>query len=231
MNRARAGTRGSARPVFLLAATLLAAACGSAVESPRPSDEAILTPLPSGALATPATSATPVAATSDNPASPAITASPSASPTPSPVPSGRDAAAGACSGSSDTRDFFTAIAEAVDWDVYCAVLPGGWFIDSGTYHLGKGGRMAITYRSQAGARLELHEGAWCTDSGSGCVGPGSDGGSATFGREAGTLTILDGGGFALSVDRGSMVSWVATGTGLDEATFRSLCSELALVKA
>lgn len=123
-----------------------------------------------------------------------------------------------------------AIAEAVDWNVYCAVLPAGWSVDTGSYHLAGGGQMVISYKSAAGGHLELREGRWCTDSANACSAHDTDIGPAPFGGEAGELTTL-GGGFFLYVDPGQTPSWTAIGTGIDEATFRQLCTNVALVKA
>ena len=36
--------------------------------------------------------------------------------------------------------------------------------------------------------------------------------------------MLDGGGYALVVDRGAQPSWLAVGEGLDEATFRDFAA-------
>jgi hypothetical protein len=148
--------------------------------------------------------------------------SPSASASAGPGP------AGACSGSAENRDFFRAAASALNWAVYCAVLPAGWFVDSGQYRQAGGGSVQIAYRGPGGARLELHEGAFCTAS-DGCVPSGADGGDAPFGDKTGTFVALDSGGFAVIVARGEKISWLAVGTGMDEATFRGIAGALTVV--
>jgi hypothetical protein len=114
--------------------------------------------------------------------------------------------------------------------VYCAVLPAGWSVDAGSYHLASGGQMVISYKTATGSHLELREGHWCTDSPSACAPNDADIGPANFGDQAGEVMALDG-GFVLYVGAGQNPSWTATGTGLDEATFRQVCGDVALVKA
>jgi hypothetical protein len=116
----------------------------------------------------------------------------------------------------------------VSWTVYCAVLPAGWFVDSGQYRQASGGWVQIAYRGPGGARLELHEGAFCTAS-DGCVPSGTESGDAPFGDKTGTFVALDDGGSAVVVDRGEKISWLAVGTGLDEAAFRAIAGALTIV--
>lgn len=138
-------------------------------------------------------------------------------------------AAAECSGSDDNRLFFADAATVLNWTVYCAVLPSGWFVGAGEYRRAGGGRLEITYRGPAGARFELHEGAFCTDA-TGCVPSGTEAGSAPFGDQTGTLIATDDGGWALVVDRDAAISWLAVGTGVSEETFRALTAALTVVE-
>jgi hypothetical protein len=205
--------------------------------------------VPTASLVTSAVSASPSAGSATGEATPSPSASatpggpssPPPSPTssadivPTPTPAGPDAAAAACSGSSQTKDFFTAIAEAVDWPVYCAVLPAGWSVDRGagnTYALANGGRMVIGYHTLAGLHLELREGHWCTDSASACSPHDADIGPLSVGTLSGELMSLGGSsGFAVYVAPGESPSWTVTGAGMDEAAFRQLVGALAFVSA
>jgi hypothetical protein len=202
--------------------------------------------VPTGTLATLGLSASPTVGVSPSEAitaSPSVPATPSSAPptetsspaiTPSESPGGPDAAAAACSGSAQTKDFFTAIAEAVEWPVYCAVLPSGWSVDRGTgntYALANGGRMVIGYHTNAGGHLELREGHWCTDGASACSPHDQDVGPVAIGDLSGELMSLGpGAGYAVYVNPGQVPSWTVTGTEMDEATFRSLLAALALVR-
>ncbi|HEX5823822.1 MAG TPA: hypothetical protein VFY18_05105 [Candidatus Limnocylindrales bacterium] len=116
----------------------------------------------------------------------------------------------------------------MNWSAYCAVLPAGWFVDTGRYRGSGGGWVEIAYNGPGGARLELQEGAFCPAA-DGCVSPGADAGDALFGDRTGTLVTLDGGGWAVVVDRGKPISWLAIGTGMDQATFRRIAGDLAIV--
>lgn len=146
--------------------------------------------------------------------------SPGASTTPGP--------AAACAGTDKNRTFYAQVARAVDWTVYCPVLPSGWFVISGEYRLAGGGRMEIAYRGPNGARLELHEGAFCTKA-DGCVPPGTDVEEASVGDLIGMLVSLDDGGWAIVVDRGEPMSYLTVGTNLGEAAFRNIAAGLVAI--
>lgn len=223
MNRARAGLpRGPlVRLLLRLGPTLVAAALvGACGVTTTPSDSGQASAPPSASVAV--TPATP--AVTSPPAS-ADPSSPSGAPSPSPASS---APAAACSGNDDNRDFFASFAEAVEWDVYCPVLPAGWFVESGTYRLSGGAWMEIVYRGPSEARFGLREGAFCREEGD-CVPSGTDVGAAAFGDREGTIVAADDGSWAITVDRGLSPSWLATGSGLDEAGFREHAEGLALV--
>jgi hypothetical protein len=204
------------------------AACGAATDTAPPSGTA-RSGLPSTPSAIPSTSASASASATTG------SAEPSSPPSPTPTATtahGPDKTAAACFGSSDTRDFFVAIAEAVTWPVYCAVLPTGWAVDAGvgknTYALANGGRMVIGYHNDSGGHLELREGHWCTDSAGACSPHDADLGPAQLGDQTAELMSLNG-GFVLYLAPGRVPSWTVTGTGLDQATFTRLGAALALV--
>ena len=215
-------------PALILVAVLVGACLPSATPTPAATSPApSVSDSPAGTEAPP--SAEPTAAPATDEPSPSIlvietppAVEPSASASAGPGP------AGACSGSAENRDFYRAAASALSWTVYCAVLPTGWFVDSGQYRQAGGGWVQIAYRGPGGARLELHEGAFCTAS-DGCVPPGTESGDAPFGDKTGTFVALDDGGSAVVVDRGEKISWLAVGTGLDEAAFRGIARALAVV--
>ncbi len=179
-------------------------------------------PTPDETSPSPATTDPPVATPTPSPAgSPA--ASPGDSPDPNASPTAPSEAV--CTGSDDNRAFFAAAAVVLAWDVYCAVLPSGWFVSSGQYRQANGGFLEIGYRGPGGRTLDLREGAFCTEE-DGCVPDGSAAGAAAFGALDGTLIALDGGGWAVVVAPGETLSWFAIGTGLDETAFRELAGAL-----
>jgi hypothetical protein len=215
-------------PVAVLLITALVVACGGSAgetDSPGPTATPVAEPTATADAATPA-AVSPEPADTPAPSAPA-------SPIPTAVGSEPPASAGpgvadACTGTDANRDFFESVAAAVAWPVYCPVLPGGWFVDAGEYRLAAGGRMEITYRGPGGARLELREGAFCaTDDG--CVPAGTELGDAPFGDLTGTLVSADDGRWAISVDAGAPISWLAVGSGLEEATFRAYVAALTPV--
>ena len=196
------------------------APAASAVATPAsPSDEATAPPSePVPATSEPATTAPDASAPAE------------ASGEPSDEPSEGPGLAAACSGSDDNRDFFADAAAALDWTVYCGVLPAGWFVQTGEYRLRDGGTLTITYKGPGGATFMLQEGALCAGS-DGCAfhGDGTPAGDAPFGDRTGSLFGLSDGGWALAVDAGAPIGWLATGEGIDEATFRSMTADLAAV--
>ena len=223
------------RLALLLGVAILVAACGTS--GPTDSVNGQPTAAPATGTTEPATTepgASPSLApqTSEPTASetPTETATPGESTAPSsgPSASGASSAADACTGSQANRDFFAAAAAAVDWSVLCGALPEGWFLSTGSYRLANGGKLDVSYSGPAGATLALSEGAFCAD-GSGCVPSGTDAGDAQLGSMAGTLVQLDGGGFAIVVDRGATPSWLLVTSGLDQATTVAFGAALAQV--
>jgi hypothetical protein len=133
-----------------------------------------------------------------------------------------------CTGNENNKKFFADVAQAASWDVFCPVLPAGWFVDSGSFRLASGGWLVISYNGPADARLELSEGAFC-DEPDGCVPEGTDLGSGLFGDREGAVVSATDGSWAISVDRGAPISWVMVGSGVDEAEFRDLAGSLLQV--
>lgn len=189
------------------------------------------------------TSSTTLPSPSSAPPSPTLQPSPSASPSEVPTgspessepaeisqsPGGGSSlppaeAVAACSGTDKNRVFFLDAAQNLDWPVYCPVLPGGWFVTTGSYSQRGVGQLEIGYRGPAGATLMLHQGGFCETS-DGCVPAGNDTGDATFGDQQGTLVAVDDGGYAIVVGRAETPSWLAVATGLDEAAFRRIASD------
>jgi hypothetical protein len=226
-------------PLALLLA-IAAAGCGStSTAGPTAAPGASVAPGASavpeqaqGGSAAPESSA-PVAPSTDTPAP---TAAPSAASSPIAEPSTRpsgDVGAAACSGSAENRDFFAAAAQAFTWDVYCAVLPDGWFVDTGSFRLADGGTLLVTYRGPGDTRIELQEGAYCTTGGSACSPRDHDLGTAPFGDRTGELVSLGPDvkdGFAIYVDPGAAPSWAITGTGMDRAAFEAIAAALHRVQ-
>jgi hypothetical protein len=179
---------------------------------------------------TPSASAVPSVSAPSSVLTPAPTVAPTASPTPAETPtesptfSPEANSVEGCTGTDDNRAFFAEAAADLDWPVYCPALPVRWSVATGSYS-GQGvGRLVISYNGPGGAGLSLHQGAFCDD-GDGCVAAGTDSGDAPFGDQTGTMVVLDGGGYAIVVDRGAHPSWLAVGQGLDEATFRAFVAD------
>lgn len=191
---------------------------------------------PSSAPVASAPTATATDAATDEPATPEpATPEPTATSEPTQDPSASASAsasadpgaAARCAGNDSNREFFASIAEVVAWPVFCPVLPSGWFVDSGLYRLAGGGWLEIAYRGPGGARLELREGTACASTD--CLPSGDELGSASFGDLPGSLVRQGDGRLAVVVGPSDGATWVAIGSGLDQAAFASITAALARV--
>jgi hypothetical protein len=232
--RDRAVRRG-ALPLVLLLLAALVAACGAsdtgtpAGGSPTASSEASVEP---GESIEPGGS--DEATESDEPTeepSDEATDEPTEEPSGEPTDEASSSAgpASACSGTAENQDFYAAAAAAVEWTVYCPVLPKGWFVVTGRYRLAGGGRLEISYRGPSGASFTLREGAFCGDP-DGCVPSGTELGAAAFGDLGGTLISADDGSWAIVVDPGANPSWLLVAEVASEAAIRDLGSSLVAVE-
>ena len=227
MTRPRPGR--ATRLVATLGIAVLVAACGAtSTASPSPGGSPVGTSPPSAsgpaASGSNAASAAPSVGP-DGSSSPAGSATPFASAGPSPRPGTADA----CSGSAENRDFYSALATSVAWDVYCATLPTGWFVESGSYRLSNGGQLSITYKGPGGARLVVREGGYCVGHPD-CVPTGTDAGAARFGdRDARLLDIGNGSWLVVVLPAGADVDWQAVGTGMDGAALAAFTAAFARV--
>jgi hypothetical protein len=189
----------------------------------------------------PASEALPGETATGGPSSDAPTDDPANSPeptTPAPTASAPDGSsagpstgtgsAAACTGSDENRDFFASMAAAVDWTVYCPVVPDGWFVEDGTYRLADGGWMEISYNGPGDARLVLRQGGFC-ETGDGCVPAGTDAGETALGDRSGTLVAVADGSWAIVVDRGATPSWLLVVQGLGETEARTIAANLQAV--
>ncbi|MFL5681328.1 MAG: hypothetical protein ACJ77B_12085 [Chloroflexota bacterium] len=206
-------TPATARPTARPASTPAAASNDTDVASDAPTDEPSVDP-----------GDEPSVDPGDDPS-----VDPGTDPDLSPEPS--DAAgygATACTGTDDNRLFFETVASKVHWDVYCAVLPAGWHVVTGSYRLAGGGKVEIAYKGPGGARIELHEGAFCTDS-NGCVPDGVERDRGQFGDRDAQVFATPDGAVSVVADRGEQISWVALATGVAESDVRDYLSSLAMV--
>ena len=225
------------RLLALVTVALLAAACGGSTPTGGAAGTTGSPAASAGAPASTPAAGSPGASASSMPgeSKPAGTASPGDTPAPTDatVPSGSPsssagAGADACSGSDANRAFYANLVQSVSWTVYCAVLPRGWYVSSGSYRLASGGKLLISYKGPDGATLSLSEGSFCTD-GTGCVPAGTDSGDARFGPLPATLVAVDGGGYAIVADKGQTPSWLMVTTGLDQAMTMSFGEALVEV--
>ena len=226
MTRPRSGR--ATRLVAMLGIAVLVAACGATQTSQPPASGS---PAASQASAEPASSpsGTDVAsaapsAGSDGSPSPQG----SASPLPSAGASARPGSADACSGTAENRDFYAALAASVAWDVYCATLPQGWFVESGSYRLSNGGQLSITYKGPGGARLVVREGGYCAGHPD-CIPAGTDAGAARFGDRDARLLDIGNGSWLVVVVPTADVGWQAVGTGMDGTALGAYTAAFARV--
>ena len=148
-------------------------------------------------------------------------------PSPTAIPPSPGGAAAACTGNDENRSFYAGVAEAVAWDVYCPVLPAGWFVDTGSFRLANGGRLEIAYKGPGGARLELREGAYCTGDDD-CIPDAPDAGPAAFGDRPARLLDVGDGRWLVVAEDGS-IDWEVRSIALDRAAALAYAAALARV--
>lgn len=143
------------------------------------------------------------------------------------APTPPDDPAAACTGNDENRAFFAGVAEAVAWDVYCPVLPGGWFVDTGSFRLAGGGRMEISYKGPGGARLEIRQGFYCAGQ-ENCIPDAPTAGTAAFGSRPARLLDLGDGRWLIVAEDGA-VAWEVRSSGLDRETALAYAAAFARV--
>jgi hypothetical protein len=213
----RPGAAHAVRFLALVGVAALVAACGSTVATAPPTSGSLLPSATSSAGPSAAPSASATIGSPQPSVEPGGSPFPQGSEAPSPSagPSPQPGSSDACSGTAENRDFYAALAASVAWDVYCPVLPPGWFVASGSYRLSSGGQLTITYRGPGGAEIDVREGGYCAGQ-SDCIPSGSDAGSASFGDLPARLLALGNGSWMVVVaPPGGDAAWQATGTGMD----------------
>lgn len=207
---------GRARLVVLPLLLASAAAC-----SAQPGGTDGSSPGTTPALSTVSVSASPSASLTPLSSEPAPTASARATTT-GPASSVSSSAA-ACTGTAGHQAFFTAAARELKWDVYCAVLPDGWFLNYAQY---AGDQLTATYKGPGNVHLQLQEGSYCVDDPTSCQPRGTEVGPTLFGDKSGTLYALNP-GYAVYVNPGTdPPSWAAASVDLDESLFVKLVAQL-----
>jgi len=198
------------RGALALTAALLLGGCASTTPTPM----TVYITLPPGETATPTAEATPSPTAEQSPSeSPAE--SPSASPSESPSAAPTSPAA-SCTGSEAHKEYFVNAAKDLPWDVYCAVLPSGWWLQEAYYHRADE-YLFVRYRNNAGVEVLLLEGRLC-DVLSTCMDmfPVLD--SASFDGLAGTMRGIGGGGRGVFVNPHSVPGYAFVNiTGLSQA--------------
>lgn len=195
--------------------TSSAAPTQAATEAPTAEATPKPTPKPSPTPA-PAASATPTPAPT-----PAPTPTPAATPTPVPTPTSR---ADACSGTADHKSFFAEAAAVLTFDVYCAVLPSGWWLKAASYTVPNGGYLEVTYGS-ATQTFVVREGRDCPPD-KACIAYGGPVGAASFGPLSGQL-YLNSTTYSLVVT--SPKPYVMYASGMTQARFTSIAAAFVKV--
>jgi hypothetical protein len=223
----RRGTRLAGLVAAAVVAGLVVGGCAFAKSQPSPIvvvvspgptvtvlDTSMPTTLPSVATAVP--SAT-------------VALSPTPSPSPTAPPHAPAVPATACTGSADNQAFWASASADMSWDVYCPVLPSGWFVSKGSFEAAAGGTVSMSMNGPSGARLSIQEGAFCTTDAGACSPHSGVVGTANFGDLPGTLNTLSGGELALYVNPGSKTGYTLTGSGVSQAGFVSIAAAMVKV--
>lgn len=203
-----------------LVAALTVSGCGFSKSQPSPV-YVYVTPPPT---APPSESPTLAPTPSDGSA-----ASPTPAPTPTPRPAASAVAPTACTGSATNQQFFADTAKALSWDVYCGVVPSGWYFFSANYEQPGGGWLKATYKGPGGSQISISEGAFCVPDPVACAPSKSVIGTAYFGDLQGSLVTLADGGFAVYVAPGTARGYTIAGSGVTQPEFTAIAEALAKV--
>ena len=216
--------RGGLRLIALVAvATLVGlAAAGCAKHTPTPKPVAS-TPAPAtdtpAVTDTPMTSLSPTLTVASSPTDSGPTQPPSAAAVPSTV----------CAGTADNKSFWGQSATTMSWDVYCPVLPSGWYVTTGHFDGSSGGTIHMTMNGPSGAAIAIDEGAFCTTSADACSTHDSTIGQTVFGDLLGDLDTIAGGGYAVYVNAGTSAGYTLTATGMSQDSFVAIAAAFAKV--
>jgi hypothetical protein len=229
--RHHSAARSTAVPTLaaLALTTVLAVGCigaGGPTPTPEPSGAATGSSEPSAApTPVPTESTAPDPTAAETPASETPAPSEPVAGSESPAPAG---SAADCSGSENNREFYASAAQALSFDVYCPVLPAGWFVEHGEYHLRNGGILQISYKGPSGRSLELVERGPCVE-GDDCMPSGTEEGDVAFGSRPATIVALDDGRLAVVAEAVTDGSWWIIGSGLDEQALTEIAADLVLI--
>jgi hypothetical protein len=209
-----------------MAASLVLAACSSSTATwPGSTGSATAAPASAATLA-PATTAPVETATPAATETPAATATPVATATASPTPGASPTSpAAACTGKPANKAFIAEAAAKLAFDVYCAVLPSAWWVQSGKYTLPDGGYLELEYKRSSTTYLRIQQGNICPSI---CAVAGIYIGPAAFGDRTGNLSSL-GPTFILTVGPGGDPDYLMIGTGMTQAQFTAWAAGLKKV--
>jgi hypothetical protein len=169
-----ATVRSARRGALALAVVVALAGCTGAAATPQ---TIYLTLPPAAETPTPEPTPEPTPA-------PEPTSTPEPTPTPSPT-----SPAAACTGTPEHQAYFVKAASALEFDVYCAVLPSGWWLQSSGFDQ-RADYLGVAYKNNAGDFFVLAEGRLCENL-SHCMDGGlSIEGPASFGGLAGSLRLV-----------------------------------------
>ena len=216
------------RPISALLLALVVAGCGSTTQTTLATIGPDASPSAQGdGSASPDATATEAPGASVTPAAsadPGLTGSPTGGPT---------ASATGCTGSESNLAFFAQAAAGMSWSVYCAVLPDGWYLETGSYRLANEGHMEVTYRGPGDAHMSIAEGNICLAVGGDieqCAPRDTVLADAAMGDLIGELGRLSN-GLVLDVDRGGNPSWRVIGLGISVEEFTAIGAAMIKVPA
>jgi len=231
--------------VLVLVTVFVIAGCNAASRptatevgsTPTPTPTTAPTTAPTAAPSATAAEATAAPSATAAPASaaPSATAAPAASATAAPLVSPAASAApssvaGTCTGTADHLAFFADAAAMLPFNVYCAVLPAGWWLQTAEYKQPNGGFVVVSYKNTAGATVEISQGNFCAVDPSICWAVVSTTGTASFGPLPGTLVLASATPvYGIYVGANTTRSYVIKGSGMTQAKFVAIAAALVKV--
>jgi hypothetical protein len=205
----------------VLTTIVVVAGCNSAAP---PSFAPFVTPTPTPTM-TPLPTP-PVTPTPELTPTPLATETPSASPSATEAPSAP--AGAACTGTATLQDLLLEAVGKLHFQLYCAVLPKGWFFTAVEYKQPNGGYLKISYKNNRGATINVGEGNFCPAMT--CWPVDSTIGAASFGDLPGTLVVADATPiYGVYVDPNTNHSYSIFGKGMTQAQFTAIAAAMIQV--
>lgn len=122
--------------------------------------------------------------------------------------------------------WFEGEAPHLSFDLYCAVLSSGWYLNNAFDTYDSGGMVQMFYLGSAGASLHVSEGHFCAGDKSHCGFSGTSMGQGSFGGRTGDIDQGGPNSWVFWADASSGMAYEVLGAGMSLADFKSILTAM-----